>query len=105
VRITVQDSGSDIEPEKHGTLFEAFYSTKPQGHWMGLRISRSIVAAFNLVMSACRLVPERLRLFTASGERFFDLFTVGRPKVLMAAKTYGSVFYDKLSPSIAREKW
>jgi hypothetical protein len=24
------------------------------------------------------------------------------PKVLLAAKTYGSVFYDKLSPSIAR---
>ena len=27
------------------------------------------------------------------------------PKVLIAAKTYGSVFYDKLSPSIARGKW
>jgi hypothetical protein len=24
------------------------------------------------------------------------------PEVLLAAKTYGSVFYDKLSPSIAR---
>jgi hypothetical protein len=35
VRITVQDLGSDIEPEKHGTLFEAFYSTKPQGHGDG----------------------------------------------------------------------
>jgi hypothetical protein len=28
-----------------------------------------------------------------------------RPKVLLAAKTDGSVFYDKLSPSIARGKW
>jgi len=27
------------------------------------------------------------------------------PEVLLAAKTYGSVFYDKLSPSIARGKW
>ena len=30
---------------------------------------------------------------------------VNRPKVLLAAKTYGSVFYDKLTPSIARGKW
>jgi WD40 repeat protein len=28
-----------------------------------------------------------------------------RAKVLLAAKTYGSVFYDKLPPSIARGKW
>ena len=27
------------------------------------------------------------------------------PKVLLAAKTYGSVFYDKSPPSIARGKW
>ena len=27
------------------------------------------------------------------------------PTVLLAAKTYGSVFYDKLTPSIARGKW
>lgn len=29
----------------------------------------------------------------------------GWPTVLLAAKTYGSVFYDKLPPSIARGKW
>src|ERR1700756_1187637 len=28
-----------------------------------------------------------------------------RPEVLLTAKTYGSVFYDKLTPSIARGKW
>jgi hypothetical protein len=28
-----------------------------------------------------------------------------RPTVLLAAKTYGSVFYDKLTPSIVRTKW
>ena len=27
------------------------------------------------------------------------------PTVLLTAKTYGSVFYDKLTPSIARGKW
>jgi hypothetical protein len=28
-----------------------------------------------------------------------------RPTVLLAAKTYGSVFYDKLTPSIVQTKW
>jgi signal transduction histidine kinase len=45
VRITVQDLGSGIEPENMERLFEAFYSTKPQGMGMGLRIGRSIVEA------------------------------------------------------------
>jgi C4-dicarboxylate-specific signal transduction histidine kinase len=45
VRITVQDLGSGIEPENMERLFEAFYSTKPHGMGMGLRISRSIVEA------------------------------------------------------------
>jgi signal transduction histidine kinase len=43
VRITVQDLGTGIEAENMENLFEAFYSTKPQGMGMGLRISRSIV--------------------------------------------------------------
>jgi C4-dicarboxylate-specific signal transduction histidine kinase len=45
VRITMQDLGSGIEPETLERLFEAFYSTKPHGMGMGLRISRSIVEA------------------------------------------------------------
>jgi signal transduction histidine kinase len=45
VRITVQDLGSGIEPETLERLFEAFYSTKPDGMGMGLRISRSLVEA------------------------------------------------------------
>jgi signal transduction histidine kinase len=45
VRISVQDLGSGSEAENMEHLFEAFYSTKPQGMGMGLRISRSIVEA------------------------------------------------------------
>ena len=41
----MQDLGSGIEPENMEHLFEAFYSTKPHGMGMGLRISRSIVEA------------------------------------------------------------
>jgi signal transduction histidine kinase len=37
--------GSGIEAEDMEHLFEAFYSTKPQGMAMGLRFSRSIVEA------------------------------------------------------------
>jgi PAS domain S-box-containing protein len=45
VRISVQDLGGGIKLENMKHIFEAFYSTKPQGMGMGLRISRSIVEA------------------------------------------------------------
>jgi PAS domain S-box-containing protein len=43
--ISVQDAGSGLEPEEMDRLFEAFYTTKPQGMGMGLAISRSIIEA------------------------------------------------------------
>jgi signal transduction histidine kinase len=43
VRVSVQDSGSGIEPQLVERLFEAFYTTKRGGMGMGLSISRSIV--------------------------------------------------------------
>jgi PAS domain S-box-containing protein len=45
VVITVQDLGCGFKPEDSERLFDAFYSTKPHGLGMGLRISRSIVEA------------------------------------------------------------
>jgi len=39
----VQDSGLGLDPKSLEHLFEAFYTTKPQGMGMGLAISRSIV--------------------------------------------------------------
>jgi C4-dicarboxylate-specific signal transduction histidine kinase len=41
--VLVQDSGVGIDPEHPSRMFEAFYTTKPQGIGMGLTISRSIV--------------------------------------------------------------
>jgi signal transduction histidine kinase len=41
--ITVQDSGPGVKPDEVDRLFEAFYTTKPQGMGMGLAISRSII--------------------------------------------------------------
>ena len=43
VRVAVQDSGIGLDPQGMGRIFDAFYTTKPQGMGMGLAISRSII--------------------------------------------------------------
>jgi PAS domain S-box-containing protein len=43
--VSVQDAGTGFKPEQMNRLFEAFYTTKPQGMGMGLAISRSIIEA------------------------------------------------------------
>ncbi|HWY32509.1 MAG TPA: ATP-binding protein [Candidatus Acidoferrum sp.] len=43
--VSVQDSGTGVKPGQMDRLFEAFYTTKPQGMGMGLAISRSIIEA------------------------------------------------------------
>jgi C4-dicarboxylate-specific signal transduction histidine kinase len=45
VLVSVQDSGSGLKQANVDRLFEAFFTTKPQGLGMGLAISRSIVEA------------------------------------------------------------
>ncbi|MBV8486341.1 MAG: AAA family ATPase [Verrucomicrobia bacterium] len=43
VRVSLQDSGTGIDPKTQEEIFDAFYTTKPGGLGMGLAISRSIV--------------------------------------------------------------
>jgi len=45
VLVAVQDSGPGVDPKTLDHLFEAFYTTKPQGLGMGLAISRSLIEA------------------------------------------------------------
>jgi C4-dicarboxylate-specific signal transduction histidine kinase len=45
VLVTVRDSGPGLRPESFGRLFDAFYTTKPNGMGMGLSICRSIIEA------------------------------------------------------------
>jgi C4-dicarboxylate-specific signal transduction histidine kinase len=41
--ISVSDTGVGLPPQQANQIFNAFFSTKPQGTGMGLRISRSII--------------------------------------------------------------
>ena len=45
VLIALRDSGPGLDPKGFDRLFDAFYTTKPQGLGMGLAISRSIIEA------------------------------------------------------------
>jgi two-component system, LuxR family, sensor kinase FixL len=45
VLVEIQDAGPGVEPENLDRLFNAFFSTKPNGMGMGLSICRSIVQA------------------------------------------------------------
>ena len=45
VRISVEDLGCGIAPEDTARIFESFYTTKPHGMGMGLRIGVSILEA------------------------------------------------------------
>jgi PAS domain S-box-containing protein len=45
ILIGVRDSGPGLDPKGLDRLFDAFYTTKPQGLGMGLAISRSIIEA------------------------------------------------------------
>jgi C4-dicarboxylate-specific signal transduction histidine kinase len=43
--VTIADTGAGIDPKNLENIFNAFYTTKPDGMGMGLAISRSIVEA------------------------------------------------------------
>ena len=58
VLISVQDSGPGLDPKSLDHLFDAFYTTKPQGLGMGLAISRSIIEAHGGRLWATANVPH-----------------------------------------------
>jgi PAS domain S-box-containing protein len=58
VLVAVRDSGPGLAPEGLERLFEAFYTTKPDGLGMGLSICRSIIEAHGGQMSATTNVPQ-----------------------------------------------
>jgi signal transduction histidine kinase len=43
LQVSVSDTGVGLPPQQEDQIFDAFFTTKPHGSGMGLRISRSIV--------------------------------------------------------------
>ncbi|MBV9734228.1 MAG: histidine kinase, partial [Verrucomicrobia bacterium] len=58
VLVAVEDSGPGLDPNSLSHLFDAFYTTKPQGLGMGLAISRSIIEAHGGRLWATAGVPR-----------------------------------------------
>lgn len=45
IAVTVEDTGTGLDPERMSHIFDSFYTTKPGGIGVGLAISRSIIEA------------------------------------------------------------
>ena len=58
VTVEVRDSGMGLVPESAERVFEAFYTTKPEGLGIGLSLSRSIVEAHGGRLSASANQPH-----------------------------------------------
>lgn len=56
--IAVEDSGPGVEPEDAKRIFEAFFTTKPEGMGMGLSICRSIVESHGGRITVAKAFPQ-----------------------------------------------
>jgi len=81
IAIAVRDSGVGLDPQRAERLFDAFFTTKPEGMGMGLSICRTIISAhggrlsnannadhgatFEFTLPAYAETPQRVEIATA----------------------------------------
>jgi signal transduction histidine kinase len=70
VLLTVEDSGTGIDPDNINRIFDAFFTTKSSGMGMGLSICRSIIEAHGGRLTAARGHPHGsvFQVFLPAGE-------------------------------------
>jgi signal transduction histidine kinase len=61
VLVTVEDTGTGLDPQEIDRIFDSFYTTKPEGIGVGLSISRSIIEAHGGQLSAFPVLPHGAR--------------------------------------------
>jgi C4-dicarboxylate-specific signal transduction histidine kinase len=58
ITVSISDNGMGLPPQQEDQIFNAFFTTKPHGTGMGLRICRSIVESHGGRLSAANSYPR-----------------------------------------------
>jgi signal transduction histidine kinase len=63
LQVSVSDTGVGLPPQQENQIFDAFFTTKPHGTGMGLRISRAIIESHGGRLWAAANSPRGARFY------------------------------------------